>query len=532
VSEGVFRVRGVVEGFYGPPWSHDARLELIDFIAARDMNAYAYAPKDEAKHRARWREPYDVDEVQRFAALATRASDAHVRFGFAVSPGTDIAYASRDDRTALLDKLRALADVGVVWFLLLLDDIPMRSGLGAEHAALATALLDTLTLQRPSVAMTLCPTEYVGTQSSAYLSDLAAGLPAEVDVMWTGPTVCSPTITAADARARAAALGGRLPLIWDNYPVNDAGMTRALHLGPYQGRDPQLADAVTGVLCNPMIQPRASKVSVATAAAFLAAPHTYQRDDAWRAAIADAGGPHAQALGVLARACADSPLAGPEDLELARLVEAVRDAIDGPDWAVPVAEAATVLRATRDLPAAMAAEDGLATEIAPWAAAARREADAGLAALRVVQHIRPIAVIEDEHGRAAAPDAELAMQHVFAMLFGWTAARANDFVVFGPRFIVYTPVVQLAGGLPGLDAAQAVREDANAIDALCRVALDAYGAWCSEAGAPVEVLVDGDARACAADGSFDGRGTTAMVRAGRFSTRVDGRPPFRDRRIA
>ena len=28
-----FAVRGIVEGFYGTPWSHDARLEMIDFLA-------------------------------------------------------------------------------------------------------------------------------------------------------------------------------------------------------------------------------------------------------------------------------------------------------------------------------------------------------------------------------------------------------------------------------------------------------------------------------------------------------------------
>ena len=41
----------------------------------------------------------------------------------------------------------------------------------------------------------------VGTRPSGYLTDLTKGLPDDVDLMWTGPTVCSPRITAADARA-------------------------------------------------------------------------------------------------------------------------------------------------------------------------------------------------------------------------------------------------------------------------------------------------------------------------------------------
>ena len=40
-----FAVRGVVEGFYGTPWTHDARIEVMSFLAAHGMNAYAYAPK-------------------------------------------------------------------------------------------------------------------------------------------------------------------------------------------------------------------------------------------------------------------------------------------------------------------------------------------------------------------------------------------------------------------------------------------------------------------------------------------------------
>jgi hypothetical protein len=49
--------------------------------------------------------------------------------------------------------------------------------------------------------------------------------------------------------------------------------------------------------------------------------------------------------------------------------------------------------------------------------------------------------------------------------------------VFGPRFAVYPAVVQLGDGRPGLDVDLALVEDANAIDALCRLALDRYREW-------------------------------------------------------
>src|SRR6476469_7058710 len=78
-----FEVRGIVEGFYGPPWTHDARCDVISFLAPRGLNAYVYAPKDDAKHRAEWRTPYDANERAQFRELAAHAQATGVRFGFA-----------------------------------------------------------------------------------------------------------------------------------------------------------------------------------------------------------------------------------------------------------------------------------------------------------------------------------------------------------------------------------------------------------------------------------------------------------------
>ena len=76
-----------------------------------------------------------------------------------------------------------------------------------------------------------------------------------------------------------------------------------------------------------------------------------------------------------------------------------------------------------------------------------------------------------------------------------------------------------------------MREDANAIDRLCRLALAEYEEWCAAPEAPIQIFVDGEERACGADGSFDARGALTLIRSGRFATRVDSPPPFRDRRL-
>ena len=485
----VFAVRGIVEGFYGEPWSHEARLDAIAFLAPRGLNAYVYAPKDDAKHRADWRVLYDAQERARFGELAAHAEAHDARFGFAISPGLDVEYESPVDRDALLAKLQPLLDAGVPWFLLLLDDIPLQPGLAPRQATLATWLFEQLRAARPDAALTLCPTEYVGTRPSPYLGDLGADLPPEVDVMWTGPTVCSPTLRADDARGWAAALGGHRTIVWDNTPVNDATMTHELHLGPYLGRDADLADVVGGVLCNPMTQARASLVQLATAMEFLTAPETYDAAASWARACTDIGGERSASLAVLARACADGPLIEPGRLPLGHLVDRLEEAIEGPEWADAAEPIAAELRLARALPEVFgpqpapagsdATGDALAAELGPWATAAAAHASAGLAALRLVQQVRPVVVREPEGpDRIVGPDAESAMHHAFILTYTWMASRADEHTVYGPRFAVYSAVVQLPNGAgPALDVSAALREDANVIDRLCRLALNTYEAW-------------------------------------------------------
>jgi hypothetical protein len=125
------------------------------------------------------------------------------------------------------------------------------------------------------------------------------------------------------------------------------------------------------------------------------------------------------------------------------------------------------------------------------------------------------------------------MQTAFVVLFAWKVARADETVVFGPRFALYTPVIQLADGAPALDAGAAVREDANAIDALCRLALRTYDEWRLSSDEPLRVFVDDEERVCAADGSFDARGRTVTLCQGAVATSIvpGASLPFSDRRL-
>jgi hyaluronoglucosaminidase len=292
-----FAVRGVIEGFYGNPYTHEQRLEMVDFIADHGMNTFVFGPKDDPLMRARWRDPYDGEGLSRLAELVERCHQRHVQLMYCVSPGLSMRYSSPGDMDALVAKLASVADLGVNAFGLLLDDIPMDlrhpedliafAGLAEAHAAVIRDLVDRL---GPGTQLAVCPTVYWGRGDEAYIARLSASIPTGVDLLWTGRAICSPTLDLDDAR-RFAATAGRPPLYWDNYPVNDVAMAFELHIGPYRGRDPRLAEGSRGIIANPMELFEASKIPLATIADYLRDPAAYDPEASWAAAILAVAGP-------------------------------------------------------------------------------------------------------------------------------------------------------------------------------------------------------------------------------------------------
>ena len=189
------------------------------------------------------------------------------------------------------------------------------------------------------------------------------------------------------------------------------------------------------------------------------------------------------------RACCDGPLAEPALLPAARLVDAVDASVDGPDWAAPVAALRDELLALRDAARTWDPTlDALAAEVSPWLDQARRESEAGLAALRLLQQTHAVGAVDSpDRPDGYEPDPESAMIHAFALLFAWGAARdAPPHVVLGPRFALHPAVVQRHDGAPALDIGLALREDASVVDRLARLALARYSRVMQD-GEPAEV---------------------------------------------
>ncbi|KAB8185755.1 beta-N-acetylhexosaminidase [Nonomuraea phyllanthi] len=377
-------LRGTIEGFYGTPWTHADRMEHLRFSGRHKLNAYVYAPKDDPFHRERWREPYPEEELARLGELVAEAAARHVRFVFALSPGLSMVYSDPAERAALRAKAEQVWDVGVREFALLFDDIPPelghepdRTAFGTEEGASASAhaavcrdfaeeFLAARGAERP---LTMVPTDYAGTGRTAYRDRLAAELPRDVLVWWTGSDVVVGRITAYDMTAAAASYGHRVAL-WDNFPVNDFDFSRVF-LGPLVGRATELDDVpLEGITANPMVQAAASRLALTTVA-----------DYAWHLAAYDPARSHERAVRLvpgatellpLVEACSSWPPGDDQSPAMTALCAAV---LEGGSQERLRAELARLAGLPTDVPGRFAAE------VARWVRAARDMAEAGLAAL-------------------------------------------------------------------------------------------------------------------------------------------------------
>ncbi len=397
-----FSIRGIVEGFYGTPWTQDKRLDALTFMGRVGMNTYVYAPKDDTYERADWRKLYPLADLDHFRALLDQAGKTGINFVYSISPGLNITYSSADDRRALAAKVDQMRVLGIHTFMLAVDDVPEKlspddavvygQDFARAQADLANWLRYTEEAQDPDFRLWMTPSHYSGTGVDPYLTTLGDRLDPGIQILWTGPQVLSSQITPGDADAFASDVGRR-PIIWDNYPVNDYTYVQdnkpRLNLGPLRGRSSDLAGHVAGYLLNPMEQEKASQLPLYTAAAYLADPAAYDPDLAWLDAakhLANNGDAGAQALIDFASYSQYSMLNHVEAPELAQALSGYWS--DGAP-AAPATPDADGLRqlftAMIGLPSRLAAAlpTDFYDEVSPWVTSLHDKGEAGLSALQI-----------------------------------------------------------------------------------------------------------------------------------------------------
>ena len=327
-------IRGTIEGFYGPPWSHEDRLKQLQFYGENKMNTYIYAPKDDPYHRDRWREPYPEEELKALQALVNKANEDRVNFTFGISPGNTICFSDDNDFEALLAKAEAIWDLGVRSYAIFLDDIDPSLRCAADKGkfqgesnppAAAQAYLlnrfneEFLKTHEGAKRLITVPTDYSGNGTTVYREQFAESVDKDIIIMWTGEKVVSEEITSEGAEQVWNIFQHDL-LVWDNYPVNDFDRD-SLFLGPLVQRDKDLTDfGVVGLTANPMNEAEASKVSLYTIADYTWNPMDYDPEDSWERSIKSLGGDAADILRRFAENSYSSPINGKESLTLTPLI--------------------------------------------------------------------------------------------------------------------------------------------------------------------------------------------------------------------
>ena len=285
------RFRGVVEGFYGTPWSHEARLRQLRFYGQNKMNTYIYGPKDDPYHSSpNWRLPYPAQEAKQIKELVQVAKENAVNFVWAIHPGKDIMW-NQEDRDNLLAKFEKMYELGVRSYAVFFDDISGEGTKADKQAELLNYIDEQFVKVKKDVTpLIMCPTEYNKSWSNVkggYLTTLGTKLNPSIHIMWTGDRVIADMYEGDTEKGGMAWINNliqRPAYVWWNFPVSDYVRDHLL-MGPVYGNDLHIAHMMSGFVTNPMEHAESSLLAIYGVASYSWNPDQYNSEKAWKDAI-------------------------------------------------------------------------------------------------------------------------------------------------------------------------------------------------------------------------------------------------------
>ena len=258
--------RGFIEGYYGNPWSTEDRVNLMTWGGYYKLNSYFYAPKDDPKHNAKWKELYTDDEIEtKIKPLAEAGNASKCRFVYALHPYMYNAIRHNNeanyqaDLKAMQAKFEQVIDAGVRQIAILADDAANVGG--ANYTRMLTdmtAWIKEMQKKYPDLKLTLpfCTQEYMNWGETYY-----ANFPENVQIVMTGGKVWGEVNN--NFTSSFTNKVGRGPYLWINWPCTD-NSKKHLIMGGYTtflqaGVNPS---NIQGIVLNPMQQSEPSKVAI------------------------------------------------------------------------------------------------------------------------------------------------------------------------------------------------------------------------------------------------------------------------------
>lgn len=297
--------RGIVEGFYGHPYSVENRISLFEFCKRFKMNVFVYGPKSDPYHLGNWRDDYptSLTEQERFFGMITQddlkqmtaaAKACHVDFIWAAHPGLQqpISFsnitAMDQGIDALMTKFDHLYSLGVRGFGVFIDDMSYTPS-GDMQAYLADEtqkrLRERFVTDNPDdeiAPLFFVPTAYALNYTGSYTLSSLSSIDSEVVIAFTGYD-CFSNIRPSSIDDMAGRVG-RNPVMWWNNPVNDDHDERIYMrelTTHWTIESTEAINTLNGLILNPMNQAQASKVALFGAADYSWNPVAFDVHQNW-----------------------------------------------------------------------------------------------------------------------------------------------------------------------------------------------------------------------------------------------------------
>ncbi|MBQ5608672.1 MAG: beta-N-acetylglucosaminidase domain-containing protein [Rikenellaceae bacterium] len=313
--------RGVIEGYYGVPYTAEVTKDLFRFMARFKMNTYMYGAKSDSYHSRYWSEPYptEITEDQKRIGYLTQdmmrdiTSVAHatkVNFIWAIHPGRAFAKADSEEvLDKIMTKFESMYSLGVREFGVFVDDVGVPTE--REEMDICARNLDNLQKRIDArwngknvpAADRVNPLHYVpqlycyswstpeGTKQ--FFESLSVTDP-KIHIYITGRNVWS--VPSNKDISHVKQYLGRDVSWWWNYACNDADFTKIFIMDMYTNfRDEshidnlaRLESQLSGtntLIINPMQQGVLSKIPLFSVADYSWNTDAFNNDKSWEASL-------------------------------------------------------------------------------------------------------------------------------------------------------------------------------------------------------------------------------------------------------
>ena len=236
--------RGLVEGYYGYPYSLSVKKSLMRFMMRLKMNTYMYGAKSDLYHSAKWEEPYpktlmktDIEygrmSQDMVKDLSKTSQATKVNFIWAIHPGNDFV-GQPNVVTRIMKKFSSMYDLGVRQFAIFVDDVDVPTSeadckTNAEHLTAVQKAIDAKWNKAGSAPearvrpLHFVPQVYtlswVGEADRKRFFKALSAVPSDITIYTTGWGVW--TVPNSHDLATMHTELGRPVAWWWNYPCND-----------------------------------------------------------------------------------------------------------------------------------------------------------------------------------------------------------------------------------------------------------------------------------------------------------------------